>query len=232
MPVTSSSSISPESEISSDSDGLCDAHPLRVSVLEVNLNAGIQYENEKLKAQELRNEALKDQPGQFNLARSSPLPAIGFGSERGGRQYNKKYHGEKSDQRIIESIEQCFTLEEEGDDDDGGDEDEDEDEDEDDKENTESNNGQRMMARGEKIERMKHDDHDDDGGIGSKKGDVSGSGGTEDGMLLGLVMDSEGQRECALKIAVTINTDTFSNADDDQGEVLESSTAASTSSLV
>ncbi|KAM0305835.1 hypothetical protein ACHAO8_011133 [Botrytis cinerea] len=176
MPVTSSSSISPGSEISSDSDGLCDAHPLRVSVLEVDLNAGIQYENEKLKAQELRNEALKDQPGQFNLARSSPLPAIGFGSERGGRQYNKKYHGEKSDQRIIESIEQCFTLEEEGDDD----------EDEDDKENTENNNGQRMMARGEKIERMSHDDHDDDGGIGSKKGDISGSGGTEDGLLLGL----------------------------------------------
>ncbi|KAK6591880.1 hypothetical protein H4I96_12157 [Botrytis cinerea] len=161
MPVTSSSSISPESEISSDSDGLCDAHPLRVSVLEVDLNAGIQYENEKLEAQELRNEALKDQPGQ-----SSPLPAIGFGSERGGRQYNKKYHGEKSDQRIIESIEQCFTLEEEGDDDDGGDEDEDEDED---KENTESNNGQRMMARGEKIERMKHDDHDDDGGLDPKR---------------------------------------------------------------
>lgn len=65
MPVTSSSSISPESEISSDSDGLCDAHPLRVSVLEVDLNAGIQYENEKLQAQELRNEALKDQPGQY-----------------------------------------------------------------------------------------------------------------------------------------------------------------------
>ncbi|KAF7880279.1 hypothetical protein EAF00_012026 [Botryotinia globosa] len=225
------------------------------------LSTSIQYESEKSKTQTLHNrnhpkgsarpalEILgdKEQNSRFNLDRSSPTPAIGFGSGHGGRLYNGRHHDGGSDQRFIESIERGFTLEDEEEDDDDNDDEGEEGEEgggeDEDEESVQGNNGQRVMSRNKDIERMRYnegngdddggddddqedDDKDEDGRIGSEKDDVTEFGEAEEDLQLGQTMDSEeGEGEITFKSAGTMNMDTFSNADDNQREIFESSTA-------